>query len=48
MSREADPEAVMELLHRLFSAFDALTVAHGVYKVETIGARGGVGGAPSV
>ena len=39
MSKEVDPEEVMELLHCLFSKYDALTVKHNVYKVETIGAR---------
>ncbi len=31
------PRAVFELLDRLYSEFDALTAAHGVFKVETVG-----------
>ena len=28
------PEGVMAMLHRLYSAFDLLTIKHGLFKVE--------------
>lgn len=31
------PAKVMVMLDRLYQAFDALTTAHGLFKVETIG-----------
>ena len=35
--RLGDPELVADMLHRLYSRFDALAREFGVYKVETIG-----------
>ena len=37
ISRRLQPESVMTMLHRLYNAFDALTLKHGLFKVETIG-----------
>jgi class 3 adenylate cyclase len=37
LSQQCEPEDIMNMLHTLFSAFDALTVKHGIFKVETIG-----------
>lgn len=36
-SSDREPEAVFELLETLYEAFDALALAHKVFKVETIG-----------
>lgn len=37
LTASRSPRAVFELLDRLYSEFDALTAAHGVFKVETVG-----------
>jgi class 3 adenylate cyclase len=37
LSQQCEAEDVMNMLHTLFSVFDALTTKHGVFKVETIG-----------
>lgn len=37
IAAESTPLQVFDLLHRLFSAFDAACERHGVYKVETTG-----------
>ena len=37
ISAQLTPEAVSDLLDRLYSTFDELTHKHGVFKVETIG-----------
>jgi len=37
ISSTLDPEKISIMLHRLYSAFDELSHAHGVFKVETIG-----------
>jgi class 3 adenylate cyclase len=37
MSTDVEPEAVMLLLHELFSKYDHLCTQYGIYKVETIG-----------
>jgi hypothetical protein len=37
LSQRCEAEDVMNMLHTLFSVFDALTTKHGVFKVETIG-----------
>jgi hypothetical protein len=34
---KCSPEDVMNMLHSLFSRFDALSAQYGVFKVETIG-----------
>jgi class 3 adenylate cyclase len=46
LSKEVPPEAVMAMLHRLFSRFDHLSERMGVYKVEAIG-EGGTAAAAS-
>ena len=37
ISSSLDPEKVSTMLHRLYTAFDALSSAHRIFKVETIG-----------
>ena len=37
MSSKMKPELVMDMLDRLYTAFDELTKQHGLFKVETIG-----------
>ncbi|GAX85402.1 hypothetical protein CEUSTIGMA_g12818.t1 [Chlamydomonas eustigma] len=37
LSKEVEPEQVMYMLHDLFTRFDAMCIARGIYKVETIG-----------
>ena len=35
LSKKMQPEAVMGMLGRLYTAFDELTLQHGLFKVET-------------
>jgi class 3 adenylate cyclase len=37
LSQQCEPEDIMNMLHTLFSRFDALSTDMGVFKVETIG-----------
>jgi class 3 adenylate cyclase len=37
LAQQCEPEDIMNMLHTLFSRFDALCKKHGVFKVETIG-----------
>eukprot|EP01051_Picozoa_sp_SAG22_P019471 SAG22_NODE_3605_length_1619_cov_1.309868_2_plen_222_part_01 len=37
MSAKMKPELVMDMLDRLYTSFDQLTMKHGLFKVETIG-----------
>lgn len=47
ISAKLGPEGVMDMLHRLYTKFDALTMELGLFKVETIGdAYMVVGGVP--
>ncbi|XRB16649.1 guanylate cyclase [Pseudoscourfieldia marina] len=47
ISSSLPPGEVMDMLNRLYTAFDALTTRHGLFKVETIGdAYMVVGGCP--
>lgn len=39
ISAQLQPHQVMNLLDRLYTRFDALTVRFGLFKVETIGAQ---------
>ncbi len=44
MSMELEPERVMLYLNALYTAYDALTDEHGVFKIETVGGEGARGG----
>jgi class 3 adenylate cyclase len=37
LAQQCETEDIMNMLHTLFSVFDALSAQHGVFKVETIG-----------
>ena len=37
LSAVLTPELVMDMLNRLYTAFDRITLKHGLFKVETIG-----------
>jgi hypothetical protein len=37
ISSRLHPSEVMNLLHRLYTAFDEVTLRHNLFKVETIG-----------